>query len=122
MTSRHRWLLTLVALACCAAGLAGAGRAQGATCQMVAVTGYSSAQFGGTTATGERTHGNEWQIVAVDHRSPRVPLGGSVWLDGIGTLRAADTGYLAVAGVDFDVLVFSAAEAFSLTGQRQGCW
>lgn len=122
MTRRLLLHSLVLALVAAAVGLSSAAAKVAGTCEVVAVTGYSSEQFPGRTATGESTRGLEWQVVAVDHRAPRVQLGGSVWLDGIGSLRAADTGYLAAAGVDFDVLTFTAREAFGLTGARLGCW
>lgn len=90
--------------------------AEAQACQSFWVTGYASSQFPGRTADGTPTRGNEWSIAAAH---PRIPFGTTVSLNGLGTFRIADRGML---GYDhIDVLVYSPAEAYALTGTYTGC-
>lgn len=74
------------------------------------ITGYTAT--GSLTATGTVPH---WGTVAVD--SSVIPLGSTVYIQGLGTFHAEDTGG-AVVGDHVDVFVDSAAEAYQLTGYR----
>lgn len=87
-------------------------------CQTYWITGYASSEFPGKTADGTPTLGNEWSIVAVDPRV--IPLGEDVWIEGLGKLRAADTGG-GVHGLHIDVLVSIPSQAYALTGYRLVC-
>lgn len=88
----------------------------GPTCELFHVTGYSSAAFPGFTSDGTPTRGNEWSIVAA-HR--RIPFDSQVAVQGVGSFRVADRGQLGWS--DLDVLVYSDAEAFALTGDYLAC-
>jgi 3D (Asp-Asp-Asp) domain-containing protein len=74
------------------------------------ITGYT--WTGGRTATGTYPH---WGTVAVDPSI--IPLGSTVYIQGLGVFHAEDTGG-AVVGQHVDVYVDSAAEAYQLTGYR----
>jgi 3D (Asp-Asp-Asp) domain-containing protein len=74
------------------------------------ITGYTAT--GSRTATGTVPH---WGTVAVDTQV--IPLGSTVYIQGLGIFRAEDTGG-AVAGDHVDVYVDSAAQAYQLTGYR----
>ena len=89
------------------------------SCGEFRVTGYASEQYPGFTADGTRTLGNEWTIVAVDPAV--IPLGSTVWIEGLGEFRAADTG-AGVLGRHLDVLTYTVAEAYALTGTYRACW
>jgi 3D (Asp-Asp-Asp) domain-containing protein len=90
--------------------------AQEANCNTYTITFYSSEAFPGYTASGIRTLGNEWTLVAVDPNV--IPLGTNVWVDGLGTFLAADTGG-GVHGYHIDVLVYTQQEALALGRQRR---
>jgi 3D (Asp-Asp-Asp) domain-containing protein len=77
---------------------------------MCYITGYTAT--GSLTATGTVPH---WGVVAVD--SSVIPLGSTVYILGLGTFHAQDTGG-DVVGDHVDVFVNSAAEAYQLTGYR----
>jgi 3D (Asp-Asp-Asp) domain-containing protein len=77
---------------------------------MYRITGYTAT--GNRTATGTWPH---WGTVAVDKRV--IPLGSTVYIQGLGAFHAEDTGG-AVLGDHIDVFVNSAAEAYQLTGYR----
>lgn len=109
----HALILALVGGAALAASPI---RANG-TCGELWTTGYASEQFPGRTADGTPTRGNEWSIAATH---PRFPFGTVITLDSVGPLRVADRGML---GYDhIDVLVYSAREAYALTGWKGACW
>jgi len=74
------------------------------------LTGYT--WTGGRTATGTYPH---WGTVAVDPNV--IPLGSTVYIQGLGVFHAEDTGG-AVVGNHIDVYVDSVAEAYQLTGYR----
>ena len=88
------------------------------SCGEFRVTGYASEQYPGFTADGTRTLGNEWTIVAVDPAV--IPLGSTVWIEGLGEFRAADRGMLGPD--DLDILVRTVAEAYAITGTYRACW
>lgn len=74
------------------------------------ITGYT--WTGARTATGTYPH---WGTVAVDPNF--IPLGSTVYIQGLGVFRAEDTGG-GVIGQHVDVFVDSVAEAYQLTGYR----
>jgi 3D (Asp-Asp-Asp) domain-containing protein len=74
------------------------------------ITGYTAT--GSRTATGTWPH---WGTVAVDRQT--IPLGSTVYIQGLGIFHAEDTGG-GVIGNHVDVFVNSAAEAYQLTGYR----
>jgi 3D (Asp-Asp-Asp) domain-containing protein len=77
---------------------------------MFYITGYTAT--GGLTATGTVPRRG---VVAVD--SSVIPLGSTVYIQGLGVFHAEDTGG-AVYGDHVDVFVDSAAAAYQLTGYR----
>jgi 3D (Asp-Asp-Asp) domain-containing protein len=74
------------------------------------ITGYT--WTGARTATGTYPH---WGTVAVDPTV--IPLGSTVYIQGLGVFHAEDTGG-GVVGQHVDVYVDSVAEAYQLTGYR----
>jgi 3D (Asp-Asp-Asp) domain-containing protein len=82
----------------------------GGNASLFRITGYT--WTGGRTATGTYPH---WGTVAVDPNL--IPLGSTVYIQGLGVFRAEDTGG-AVIGPHVDVYVDSAAAAYQLTGYR----
>jgi 3D (Asp-Asp-Asp) domain-containing protein len=82
----------------------------GGNARLCWITGYTAT--GGLTATGTVPH---WGTVAVDPSV--IPLGSTVYIQGLGIFHAEDTGG-AVIGNHVDVFVDSAAEAYQLTGYR----
>jgi 3D (Asp-Asp-Asp) domain-containing protein len=82
----------------------------GGNARMFRITGYTAT--GNKTATGTWPH---WGTVAVDKHV--IPLGSTVYIQGLGVFHAEDTGG-AVVGDHIDVFVNSAAEAYQLTGYR----
>lgn len=94
------------------------GTARAETCREFRITGYASEVYGGTTADGTPTRGNEWRIAATD--PDVIPLGTSVWVEGVGVVRAADTGP-GVRGYHVDVLTRTVAEAYAITGWGLVC-
>jgi len=74
------------------------------------ITGYT--WTGSKTRTGTYPH---WGTVAVDPRV--IPLGSTVYIQGLGQFRAEDTGG-AINGRRVDVFVASAAQAYQLTGYK----
>jgi 3D (Asp-Asp-Asp) domain-containing protein len=74
------------------------------------ITGYT--WTGSKTRTGTFPH---WGTVAVDPRV--IPLGSTVYIQGLGVFKAEDTGG-AIYGRRVDVFVASAAEAYQLTGYK----
>jgi 3D (Asp-Asp-Asp) domain-containing protein len=74
------------------------------------ITGYT--WTGSKTRTGTYPH---WGTVAVDPRV--IPLGSTVYIQGLGQFRAEDTGG-AITGSRVDVFVASAAQAYQLTGYK----
>jgi 3D (Asp-Asp-Asp) domain-containing protein len=81
-------------------------------CGRFFVTGYVDR---GLTATGVRAGPGS---VAVDPSV--IPLRSYVRVDGIGTLRAMDTGG-AIVGMRLDVWVGTVARAYAITGPRRAC-
>lgn len=77
------------------------------------VTGYVA---GGYTFTGTPAIPG---VLAVD--PSYVPLGARVHIDRLGWFSAQDTGG-AIKGYRLDVCVYSAAEAYALTGYYQAQW
>lgn len=63
------------------------------------------------TATGESLSANVWKAVAVDPSV--IPLGSTVYIEGLGTFIAKDTGG-AIKGNRIDLLVGSKSEAYSI--------
>jgi 3D (Asp-Asp-Asp) domain-containing protein len=88
-----------------------------AACETMRVTGYSSGDYPGLTASGLPTRGNEWTLVA---SHPRFSFGQVLEVEGLGPLVVADRGRLGTGHID--VLVPSRADAFALTGYREVCW
>jgi 3D (Asp-Asp-Asp) domain-containing protein len=82
----------------------------GGNARLCWITGYTWS--GGMTATGTYPH---WGTVAVDPSV--IPLGSTVYIQGLGIFHAEDTGG-AVLGNHVDVYVDSVAEAYQLTGYR----
>ena len=82
----------------------------GGNARLCLITGYT--WTGGMTATGTYPH---WGTVAVDPNV--IPLGSTVYIQGLGVFHAEDTGG-AVIGDHVDVFVDSVAEAYQLTGYR----
>jgi len=82
----------------------------GGNARLCWITGYT--WTGGRTATGTYPH---WGTVAVDPNV--IPLGSTVYIQGLGVFHAEDTGG-AVIGDHVDVYVDSVAEAYQLTGYR----
>jgi 3D (Asp-Asp-Asp) domain-containing protein len=82
----------------------------GGNASLYRITGYT--WTGGRTATGTYPH---WGTVAVDPSV--IPLGSTVYIQGLGVFHAEDTGG-AVIGQHIDVFVNSVAEAYQLTGYR----
>lgn len=74
------------------------------------ITGYLAT--GSRTRTGTIPH---WGTVAVDPSV--IPLGSTVYIQGLGVFKAEDTGG-AIIGNSVDVFVATAAEAYQLTGYR----
>lgn len=74
------------------------------------VTGYTAT--GNPTYTGTIPH---WGTVAVDPHV--IPLGSTVYIQGLGIFKAEDTGG-AIIGYRVDVFVPNAAQAYALTGVR----
>jgi 3D (Asp-Asp-Asp) domain-containing protein len=87
-----------------------AGQMPGGNASTFFITGYTAT--GSRTASGTWPH---WGTVAVDTRV--IPLGSTVYIQGLGSFRAEDTGG-AVIGSHIDVFVDSAAEAYQITGYR----
>lgn len=101
-----RWLkLALLVIAVLVAGASDASA--GGSC-VAKVTAYCPTCAGSYAADGTPVYGNEWAIVAVDPRL--IPLQSSVYIEGLGTFRAADTGG-GVRGCHIDVLMSSYNEA-----------
>lgn len=65
------------------------------TCETFKVTAYT--HTGDLTADETPTYGNAGLIVAVDPSV--IPLGSYIWIEDIGTVRAADTGKLVKGNV-----------------------
>jgi 3D (Asp-Asp-Asp) domain-containing protein len=82
----------------------------GGNARLCWITGYTAT--GSLTATGTYPH---WGTVAVDPGV--IPLGSTVYIQGLGVFHAEDTGG-AVIGNHVDVFVDSVAEAYQLTGYR----
>jgi 3D (Asp-Asp-Asp) domain-containing protein len=82
----------------------------GGNARLCWITGYTAT--GSLTATGTVPH---WGTVAVDPTV--IPLGSTVYIQGLGVFHAEDTGG-AVVGQHIDVFVDSVAEAYQLTGYR----
>jgi 3D (Asp-Asp-Asp) domain-containing protein len=74
------------------------------------ITGYLAT--GSRTRTGTIPH---WGTVAVDPSV--IPLGSTVYIQGLGVFKAEDTGG-AIIGRSVDVFVATAAQAYQLTGYR----
>jgi 3D (Asp-Asp-Asp) domain-containing protein len=74
------------------------------------ITGYT--WTGSRTRTGTVPH---WGTVAVDPNV--IPLGSTVYVQGLGVFKAEDTGGY-IVGDRVDVFVGTAAEAYQLTGYR----
>ncbi|MGH2347529.1 MAG: 3D domain-containing protein [Chloroflexota bacterium] len=74
------------------------------------ITGYT--WTGSRTRTGTYPH---WGTVAVDPGI--IPLGSTVYIQGLGVFKAEDTGG-AIYGRRVDVFVTSAAQAYQLTGYK----
>jgi len=74
------------------------------------ITGYT--WTGSRTRTGTVPH---WGTVAVDPQV--IPLGSTVYIQGLGVFKAEDTGGY-IVGRRVDVFVSTAAEAYQLTGYR----
>lgn len=98
-------------------GLPMSGRAEASSiedgCPMKVVTAYSAQQYPGRTADGTSTWG---ALAAGDNiaAGPAWMLGKriAVWTPwGEAVYRLADTGHLAVNGIDFDLLFATTAEA-----------
>lgn len=85
-----------------------------ANAQSFRITGYLPT--GNRTATGTWPH---WGTVAVDPSV--IPLGSTVYIQGLGVFHAEDTGG-AVLGRHVDVFVYSLAEANAITGYRTVGW
>jgi 3D (Asp-Asp-Asp) domain-containing protein len=82
----------------------------GGNAEQFRVTGYL--WTGSRTKTGTVPH---WGTVAVDPQV--IPLGSTVYIQGLGVFKAEDTGG-AIVGHSVDVFVATAAEAYQLTGYR----
>ena len=82
----------------------------GSTTATFYLTGYVAS--GSRTATGTWPH---WGTIAVDPRV--IPLGTTVYIDGLGYFRAEDTGG-GVIGRHIDVFCTSVSQAYGLTGYR----
>jgi len=82
----------------------------GGNARLCWITGYT--WTGARTATGTYPH---WGTVAVDPTV--IPLGSTVYIQGLGVFHAEDTGG-GVVGEHVDVFVDSVAEAYQLTGYR----
>jgi 3D (Asp-Asp-Asp) domain-containing protein len=110
-------LMTMAALP----GRAHAAPAEQGNCTTYRITGYAASEYPGWTADGSTT-----TVGALNRGEPivaasyNIPLGASVWIEGLGTYRVADRGYLGARHLD--VLVWSRGEAFELTGYREACW
>ena len=126
----QRWVLHGVVVALIAFGSL-SGRVQAsptnhhapetAVCETYRITGYAATDYPGTTADGSTTtvaalSRGEWIAAA----SRNVPMGATIEIDGIGSYRVADRGYLDARHVD--VLVATRAEAVALTSYRRACW
>jgi 3D (Asp-Asp-Asp) domain-containing protein len=85
-------------------------RMPGGNAQEYFITGYTAT--GNLTATGTVPH---WGTVAVD--SSVIPLGSTVYIQGLGAFHAEDTGSY-IVGDHVDVFVNSVAAAYKLTGYR----
>jgi 3D (Asp-Asp-Asp) domain-containing protein len=86
----------------------------GGNARMFRITGYT--WTGGRTATGTLPRYGE---IAVDPHV--IPLGATVYVQGLGTFHAEDTGS-AIVGDHIDVFVNSDAEAYAITGWRLVSW
>jgi len=82
--------------------------------QLFYITGYTAT--GSRTATGTQARVGE---VAVDPRV--IPLGSIVYIEGLGTFSAEDTGGM-VIGRHIDVYVDTDAEAYRITGYHLVRW
>lgn len=71
------------------------------------------------TATGESLSANVWKAVAVDPSV--IPLGSTVYIEGLGTFTAKDTGG-AIKGNRIDLLVGSKSEAYSIGVQYRNVY
>jgi len=82
----------------------------GGNANMFWITGYT--WTGSRTKTGTIPH---WGTVAVDPQV--IPLGSTVYIQGLGVFKAEDTGGY-IVGHRVDIFVGTAAEAYQLTGYR----
>jgi 3D (Asp-Asp-Asp) domain-containing protein len=82
------------------------------------VTMYTCVELGGCNATASG-HWPQPGMVAVDPAV--IPLGSTVWIQGLGTFLAADTGSL-VRGAHLDVYGLSYAEAIQWGVQERAVW
>lgn len=103
------------------AGIAGGDvQAQGEICGLRTVTGYSVQQYPGRTADGSSTGGS---MAQGDYLAagPAWMLGKRITVvlpDGPATYRVADTGHLAVNGIDYDLLFWTTSEALQWGRRR----
>lgn len=79
------------------------------------ITGYVRTEFSPWTADGTSVYTDE-PIAAA---SNWIPFDSYVIVDGLGTFRVADRGYLGPAHID--VAVWSYAEAYAITSVRNVC-
>lgn len=98
----------------------GRADAQGAYCETYWVTGYAASDYPGWTADSSTT-----TVAALNRGEPiaagsyNLPFGTMVDIDGLGRYRIADRGHLGARHID--VLVWTRAEAYALTGYRTVC-
>lgn len=78
-------------------------------------TGYVRSEYGPLTADGTPILTDE-PIAAAGYA---IPLGAYVSVEGLGVYRVADRGML--GPYDVDIAVWSRAEAYAITSQRQVC-
>lgn len=90
-------------------------KAQDGYCFNAQITGYVRGAHSPRTYDGTSIFTSE-PIVAA---SWSIPIDSTVWIDGLGSFRAADRGMLGPAHID--VAVWSLADAYAITSVRRVC-
>lgn len=86
------------------------------SCFSAWTTGYVRTDHSPRTFDGTSIYGDE-PIVAAGWS---IPMGSTVWVEGLGTFRVADRGG-GLAPTQIDIAVWSRQDAFRITGTRTVC-